>query len=766
MDEAVQAFLLESHENLQQMEKELVLLEQRPGDRELIASIFRTVHTVKGTCGFFAFSRLEALSHAGESLLSRLRSGELTVTPEIADALLALVDAIEEKLVSIETGGNEGTDDNVLLVARLTALAQASGGNPPPPAPAARPAQGPRRKATARPARAGTSRGSRKGTRSSKPKGSAAETAPSAELTGTGDVRQAVQAATVTESAVRVDVRLLDRLMDLVGELVLVRNRIVQLSGGSAAAELAGASQFLDRITDQLQDDVTRTRLQPLNTLFNRFPRLVRDLGTACGKQVTIDMNGGETELDRSIIESVKDPLVHLIRNAVDHGVEALDSRVAAGKPVQGQITLKAFNEGGQVVIELRDDGGGMDATLLRRRAVEQGLVAADEAAQLSDREALRLVFLRGFSTARKVTSFSGRGVGMDVVKNNVESIGGTVEIASEPGHGTTTRIKIPLTLAIIPALIVRNGKQRYAIPQNNLLELVRLEGQQVRGGIERFQGAPVFRLRGKLVPVVHFKHELSGGTPGEFEIRALAREAVTNIIVLQADGRHFGLVVDGVDVTEDIVVKPLGQLLKGAPLYAGATILGDGSVALILDILGLAQRAHVLADAAQRVVAARPGAAEEAVERQQVLLFRGSEGGRMVIPLEKVARLETFPISAVERIGGREVVQYRGGILPLVRVPSPLASERDRVRLGATVEVQDRLHVVVFIEEGRQLGLVVDEILDIVEEQFDVEGVGVREGILGSAIVKGRVTELLDVQRIIAEAPTTGWRRGSGDGR
>ncbi|HVN75148.1 MAG TPA: chemotaxis protein CheA [Thermoanaerobaculaceae bacterium] len=764
MDEAVQAFLLESHENLQQMEKELVQLEQHPDDRELIASIFRTVHTVKGTCGFFAFSRLEALSHAGESLLSRLRSGEIRVTPEIADALLALVDAIEEKLVSIETRGDEGTNDNAALIGRLTALARPGG--TPPPSPPRGGGRRPRKRpgAPARSAASGSRRPPAKGRKPAKPKATAARPAPVAEVGGTGDVRQAVQAATVTESAVRVDVRLLDRLMDLVGELVLVRNRIVQLANGDAAPELGGAAQFLHRITDQLQDDVTRTRLQPLNTLFNRFPRLVRDLAAACGKQVAIEMNGGETELDRSIIESVKDPLVHLIRNAVDHGVEVPETRAAAGKAAQGLITLKAFNEGGQVVIELRDDGAGMDTAQLRRRAVEQGLVAADEAAQLSDREALRLVFLRGFSTARKVTSFSGRGVGMDVVKNNVESIGGTVELNSDLGRGTTTRIKIPLTLAIIPALIVRNGTERYAIPQNNLLELVRLEGQQARGGIERFQGAPVFRLRGKLLPVVHLKHELAGGAPGEFEIRALAREAVTNIIVLQADGRQFGLVVDGVDVTEDIVVKPLGQLLKGAPLYAGATILGDGSVALILDIVGLAQRAHVLTEAAPRVTAARAVVTEEGIEARQVLLFRGPESGRMVIPLEKVARLETFPIAEVERIGGREVVQYRGGILPLVRVPTPFAGERDRTRLGATAEPQELLHVVVFTEEGRQLGLVVDEILDIVEERFAVEGVGVREGVLGSAIVKGRVTELLDVTRIIGDAQAR--RRGSGDGR
>ncbi len=762
MDEAIQAFLLESHENLQQMEKELVLLEQRPDDRELIASIFRTVHTVKGTCGFFAFSRLETLSHAGESLLSRLRSGETKVTAAIADALLALVDAIEAKLVSIETRGNEGSDDNADLIARLTALAQPGGPEPPP---AGDPGKPRRRKAGAKAAPSPAGGNAAPPRRPAKAK-AVGTPAPAAHAEVPGDVRQAVQAATVTESAVRVDVRLLDRLMDLVGELVLVRNRVVQLAGGQVAAELVGAAQFLDRITNQLQDDVTRTRLQPLNTLFNRFPRLVRDLGAACGKQVAIEMDGGETELDRSIIETVKDPLVHLIRNAVDHGVETPEVRVAAGKAPQGQVTLKAFNEGGQVVIELRDDGGGMNAALLRQRAVEQGLMPADEVVQLSDREALRLVFLRGFSTARKVTSYSGRGVGMDVVKNNVETIGGTVELASEPGRGTTTRIKIPLTLAIIPALIVRNGSERYAIPQNNLLELVRLEGQQGRAAIERFQGAPVFRLRGKLLPVLRLRRELGGETVGEFEARAMARDGVTNVIVLQADGRHFGLVVDGVDVTEDIVVKPLGQLLRGAPLYAGATILGDGSVALILDIVGLAQRANVLSDAAPRTVAARPVVTEAGAERQQVLLFRGPESGRMVIPLGRVTRLETFPLADVERIGGREVVQYRGGILPLVRVPSPMVGERERPRLGAAAGPQDHLHVVVFTEEGQQIGLVVDEILDIVEESFALEGVGAREGVLGSAIVKGRVTELLDVRRIIGEARAAGLRRGAGEGR
>ncbi len=764
MDEAVKAFLLESQENLQQMEKELVLLEQRPDDRELIASIFRTIHTVKGTCGFFAFSRLEAVSHAGESLLSRLRSGEIGLTTEIGDALLALVDSVKERLVSIENDGTEGTGDDSPLIARLNGLTQ-SGGSEPPPAPSKARGGGQRRGTSSREAGKGPRRRGSSG-RGAKSEKAAVEAATLAEAAAAGDVRQAVQAAIHTESAVRVGVRTLDKLMDLVGELVLVRNRITQLGDSRATADLATAAKALDRITNDLQDDIMRTRLQPLNTLFDRFPRLVRDLAAACGKQVAIEMDGGDTELDRSIIEAVKDPLVHLLRNAVDHGIENPSARLTAGKPPQGRITLVAFNEGGQVVIEIRDDGAGIDAGAVRRRAVEQGLVGAEEAAQLSDRETLRFVFLPGLSTAREVTSFSGRGVGMDVVKNNVESVGGAVELASEPGRGTTIRLKIPLTLAIVPALIVRNGEERYAIPQGNLLELVRLEGKQAHTGIERFKGVPVFRLRGKLLPVVHLKHELSGGAGGEFAVRALEREPITNVVVLQADGRRFGLVVDGIDVNEDIVVKPLGQLLKGMPLYAGATILGDGSIALILDIVGLAQRAHVVSEGAERAAVSRTGKAEETIERQRVLFFRGPDGGRMVIPLHQVARLENFPASALERVGGREVVQYRGGILPLVRIPAPFASERERGRLSAKGEAQDQIQVVVYAAEGRLVGLVVDEILDIVDEQLAVDERGAREGVLGSAVVKGRVTELLDISGIIAATQNLTGRRGGGEGR
>jgi len=757
MDEAVSAFLLESQENLQQMEKELVLLEQRPGDRDLIASIFRTIHTIKGTCGFFAFSRLESVSHAGESLLSRLRAGEIPLTAEIADALLALVDDLKAKLVSIEAQGHEGAGDDSVLVARLKALMQPGG--PQPPAAPGGPASGGqagKRKASRATAGKGTPRA----------KGSGRGAKATAAAPASRDVGQAVQTAIVTESAVRVDVRTLDQLMDLVGELVLVRNRIAQLGLGQTAADLAGATKALDRITNELQDDIMRTRLQPLSTLFDRFPRLVRDLAAACGKQAAIEMDGAETELDRSIIEAVKDPLVHLIRNALDHGIESPPARAAAGKAAQGRITLIAFNEGGQVVIETRDDGAGIDPGDVRRRAVQLGLLGAEEAAQLPDRESLRLVFLPGFSTARKVTSFSGRGVGMDVVKSNVESIGGTVELASEFGRGTTTRIKIPLTLAIVPALIVRSGEERYAIPQGHLLELVRLEGKQAHTGIERFQGVPVFRLRGKLLPIVHLKHELGGGPVGEFAVRALERGPVTNVVVLQADGRRFGLVVDGIDVNEDIVVKPLGQLLKGLPLYAGATILGDGGIALILDIVGLAQRAHVVSEGTERAAAGKTSVQQSADLRQQVLFFRGPDSGRMVIPLEKVSRLEHFPLSAVERVGGREVVQYRGGILPLVRVPSAFAGDRERARLGAKGEAQERIHVVVYAAEGHLVGLVVDEILDILDERLAVDKAGAREGVLGRTVVKGRVTELLDIQGIIAATGELARRRGGGEGR
>ena len=551
-----------------------------------------------------------------------------------------------------------------------------------------------------------------------------------------------VRAPAVADTSLRVDVGLLDQLMTLVGELVLARNQIVQFGTSLDDPGFLGTVQRLNQLTTELQAGVMKTRMQPVGNVWGKFPRLVRDLAVACGKQVRIDMEGQETELDKTIIEAVRDPLTHLVRNAVDHGIESPDERVRAGKAAEGRLLLHAFHEGGKVVIDLTDDGGGIDPARVRDKAVRVGLVPAEQAFRLSDRELVALVFLPGFSTTDRVTQFSGRGVGMDVVRTNIERIGGTVDIESQVGRGTTVRMKIPLTLAIIPALTVTAGGDRYAIPQVSLLELVRLES---RAGIEQVHGAPVYRLRGTLLPLVDLGRELRV-EPDR------ARDEV-NIVVLQADERQFGLVVDTVQDTQEIVVKPLQKPLKGLAVYSGATIMGDGKVALILDVLGLAQRAGVVSAARDRALIERPSALlHRGGDRQTVLLCATPGGGRVAIPLALVARLEEFPRSAVERVGGRAVVQYRGEILPLIRV-GRAPGARNRRRRRKRRPARDSIQVVVHVGAGRPVGLVVSRILDIAEETVAVGSRAARPGVLFTAVVRDRVTEFLDLNHIVRSA-------------
>ncbi len=471
--------------------------------------------------------------------------------------------------------------------------------------------------------------------------------------------------------------------------------------------------------------------------MWNKFPRVVRDLAQLCGKKVSLDLDGTETELDRTIIEAIKDPLTHAVRNAVDHGVETPEARAAVGKPETGRLMLRAFHEGGQVNIEIIDDGAGIDAAKLRIRAVERGVVTAERAARMSDREALYLIFHPGFSTAEKVTNVSGRGVGMDVVKTNIEKIGGTVDIHTQLGVGTTLKIKIPLTLAIIPALIVTSGGNRFAIPQVSLLELVRLEGGTTHRAIESLNGVNVYRLRGNLLPLVFLDTALQlTRTPDATDI--------VNIVVVQADDRRFGLVVDGINDTEEIVVKPLGKELKGLSAFAGATIMGDGRVALILDVLGIAQRTNVISASRERGIVDKSSAAQAQLEQSEaLLLFRLGSDGRMALPLSMVARLEEIPLSSVERAAGREVVQYRGALLPLIDVRRVLGTP-------TTATGDGPLQVIVYSEDRRSVGFIVDQILDAVDEVLTSRQRSNREGILGSAVVQGKVTDILDVHGVI----------------
>ncbi len=684
MDEVTKEFIIESRENLDQLERDLVALEKDPSSPGTLAGIFRTMHSLKGTCGFLAFEKLEAIAHAAENLLSLLRDGKFAMSATIANALLATSDVIREMLANIEACGSEGVIDEEPIVTMLTRLQSSR--------------------------------------QASLDRGIESIEKPVAAGGETGSV----------DSTVRVSVALLDQLMNMVGELVLTRNQIVQSSVRSENTCFAVASQRLNIITSELQERVMKTRMEPMTNVWGKFPRLVRDLAQACSKRVRLGIEGAHTELDRTLLDAIRDPLTHLVRNAIDHGIETPEVRVAAGKPAEGSLSLRAYHEGGLVNIEMADDGAGINAETVKRLAIERGLVTPEQAARMNEREAIDLIFVPGFSTAAKVSSISGRGVGMDVVKTHIERVGGIVDVLTEAGRGTTFKIRIPLTLAIIPALTVSCGGDRYAIPQVNVTELLRVERV---GGLESVHGALVHRLRGNLLPVLHLGDELQVST-----VRPDGN--TVQIVVLQAGERRFGIIVEDVHDAGEIVVKPLGWLLKGTPCLAGATIMGDGTVALILDVFSLARRAELIAAEAHShtTVEQAPKAPEDA--REELLLFGVGERG-MAMPLSAVARLEEFGRKDIERTGARNAVQYRGQILPLVSVAGALET-------SLADQSSDLIRAIIYTEHGRSVGLVVSHIQDIVHESTRFQRGTPQPGILGSAVIGSRVTDLLDVRAII----------------
>ena len=719
LDDTVKEFLTESYENLDQLDRDLVALEKDPTARATLDNIFRTVHTIKGSCGFLDFSKLEALAHAGENLLGLLREGQFLLDVDITSALLAMVDGMRQILAHIEATQTEGDADYTDLIESLACLQE-------------------RAEASATPA---------------------SNQAMADSPTTSGATTSELRLPNVSDSNIRVDIALLDKLMNQVGELVLARNQILQFATTQEDTAFLAASQRLNLITSELQEGIMKTRMQPIGTIWSKFRRVVRDLATTQGKQVRITMEGQETELDKGIIEAIKDPLTHLVRNAVDHGIEPPEVRRAGGKPTEGHLYLRAFHEGGQVNIVLSDDGVGIDPEGIKQAALKRSLITQEDAGRMTDQQLTHLIFRPGFSTAAQVTKVSGRGVGMDVVKNNIEKVGGIIDVQSEPGRGTTFKIKIPLTLAIIPALIVTSGANDYAIPQVSLVELVRLEGAQARTGVEMMHNAPVHRLRGNLLPLVYLNRELhleAGASPSNGQA-----EAVVNIMVLQVSDHQFGLVVDKIKDTQEIVVKPLWKQLKGIALFSGATIMGDGKVALILDVPAIAQRARVISELQeQALIEEDSGPEEHEDDRQALLLFRGAGGERMAISLATVARLEELSRSVIERTGDRDVVQYRGQILPLIYLAEVFSERRDvpgtpeAIRSDAENE---SLHVIVVsFDQGHSVGLVVDRILDIVEERLTVKGTASREGVLYTTVIQEQVTELLDVGRLIRRiAPT-----------
>lgn len=755
MEGVVNEFLVESYENLDQLDRDLVQLEQNPTEKSLLGSIFRIIHTIKGTCGFLGFSKLESLSHVGESLLSKLRDGELLLGPESTSALLTMVDAVRQILSCIENERNEGTVDYSGLIETLSRLTkgQLAGGKPTAPPPPAVPASAPEKVIESLslapvPATVATV-ASHEGmapvkidTRASDAVDDAVYRQQNPERRQRDERKTDVATASIADNSIRVDVSILDKLMNLVGELVLARNQILQYSSSTEAKDsgFVATTQHLNLITSELQEGVMKTRMQPIGNIWSKFPRVVRDLALACNKQVRIEMEGKDTELDKTIIEAIKDPLTHIVRNSVDHGIESPDIRVANGKQAEGCVLLRAFHEGGQVIIEISDDGGGINTERVRDKAVERSLITPEQAARMSERELVNLIFLPGFSTAAKVTNVSGRGVGMDVVKTNIEKIGGSVDIQNQLGHGTSLKVKIPLTLAIIPALVVTCSGDRYAIPQVNLLELVRLD-QQVARGVEMIHGTPVYRLRGNLLPLVYLSKELALKQVVE---KNLKDGDAQFIVVLQADDRQFGLIVEGIADTEEIVVKPLGKQLRGIKAFAGATIMGDGKVALILDVLGLAQNARVVSEVRDRALTDNKSAdTKQATKTQNMLVFAVGDKGRMAILLDMVGRLEEFDRTSIESSGEQDVVQYRGEIMPLIYLSKVFHTTYKE-------QLDKPIQAVVYAEKGKSVGLVVDQILDIVDEEVTVKSNSNRPGVLGSAVIKQRITDLVDVREVI----------------
>jgi two-component system chemotaxis sensor kinase CheA len=789
-DEIVREFLLESNENLDRLDRELVNLEKDPTNRDTLSSIFRTIHTIKGTCGFLGFGKLESVAHAGESLLSLLRDGVIGLTPGRTTALLNLVDAVRQMLRSIEETGKERERNDDELVERLKRSQKETEGLE---------VKEPKERAsfevsarsdgekTPCSERAESTNSPENPEKEAEPPGPPKQLGKILVEMGTvtpedvayavqkqleGDARsigeillergmvksqdllaavqvQQASKSLVSESSIRVDVVLLDRLMNLVGELVLARNQILQHTQMVQDPGLAVSSQRLNLITSELQEGVMKTRMQPIGNIWSKFPRTVRDVAMSCGKSVRIEMEGKDTELDKTIIEAIKDPLTHLVRNSVDHGIETPDKRVRAGKTEEGLLLLRAYHEGGQVNIEIRDDGAGLNTEKIKKKAVQRRLITVEQAARMTEHEACNLIFLPGFSTAEAVTNVSGRGVGMDVVKTNIERIGGTVEVQTRAGAGTTVKMKIPLTLAIIPALLVTSGGERFAIPQVNLLELVRIEARNLEKSLERVQGVPVYRLRGQLLPLVNLNEEL------KLETGKSDEDGGVNIIVLQADARQFGLVVDGVNDTEEIVVKPLNKQLKSIRAFAGATILGDGKVALILDVRGLAPFFRQGRESAGLAEARRGAEQEKSQEKspaesagkQSLLVFENAAGCRMAIELAMVARLEEFPRESVEKTGEREVVQYRGQIMPLIHVEEMLETKNGTAKSPLS---EGPVQVVVYADGERTVGLVVEQILDIVEENVVLQQPAKRQGVRGTMVIQKKVTDLLDVMELM----------------
>ena len=713
MDELLSEFLIETGEGLDRLDVELVRFEQEPNNSDLLRTIFRLIHTVKGTCGFLGLHRLAKLTHAAETLMGQYRDGVPTTVTGVT-VILATIDRIKQILIGLEREGEEPAGSDADLISALEELASDQPG-----------AESPRDPDSAAWVADPESE------RPLKQADSPAVDDAKPQILGDNDAHD----APVRNQSVRVNVDTLEHLMTTVSELVLTRNQLLDIVRRTGESEFKSPLQRLSTVTAELQEGIMKARMQPIANAWQKLPRLVRDLGIELDKKIELEMQGGDTELDRQVLEMIKDPLTHMVRNSADHGLETSDERLKASKPQTGRIRLGAYQQGGFIVIEVTDDGRGLSAKKIRAKALEKGLVTLADPDRLSDLDIFQLIFKAGFSTASAVSEISGRGVGMDVVRTNIELIGGTVELKATSPAGTTFVIKIPLTLAIMAALIVEAHAHRFAIPQFSVIELMRA-GDGSDHPVELINEAPVLRLRDRLLPLLDLSQLL------RFDGAELALERIKSriltVVVMQIGAHRFGVLVDCVFRTEEIVVKPLSNLLRNVNMFSGTTILGDGSVIMIIDPNALGAAAGSLethgVDAAEAAV---PASKEE---KTPLLLFRAGSQTLKAVPLSLITRLEEIDVSTIEHCNGDDVVQYRGALMPLIRVHGDAGDQPHAVVRP----------VLVFTEGGRPVGLAVDEIVDIVEEALSIEIRTEEPGLIGAAIIKGNAVEIVDVSHYL----------------
>jgi len=726
MDELLADFLTEATESLEQVDSALVAFEQRPGDGEILRGIFRLVHTIKGTCGFLGLPRLEALTHAAETVMGKYRDGA-KVTGDGVETILKSIDRVKSHLDSLSVSGVEPLGDDLDLINALNDLSNQMIASTKhsdqfehsPHNPNTEPMDALEAAFLAAPGpdEIVAVRENKKPVNDPvlQPEG----------MTRDSSVNETAGKVSSVPPAIRVQLAVLEKLMTMVSELVLTRNQMMSISREQEESALNAPLQRLCSVTAELQDGVMKTRMQPISSVWQKMPRLVRDLAKDLGKDINLKMSGEETELDRQILEQIKDPLTHMVRNAADHGLEIGLDREQAGKDKVGTVGLNAFHEGGQIVIEISDDGAGLDVDRLRAKAFEKQLMSEDELNSMSDTQIQQLIFHPGFSTAQEVTSVSGRGVGMDVVKANVEVIGGTIEIASSKGVGTTISLRIPLTLAIVPALIIAVGEERFAMPQQAVRELVRV-GKSSHS-IERLNGTLVLQLRDNLLPVICLREVLG--------VRSVETLEAGYVVVIEIGSQCFGMLVDEVFHTEEIVVKPMMGALQGLRHFSGTTILGDGSVIMILDQSGLANSVTQtdLTDLSNTPLNDNHQISE-AKELTELIIFATAKGSRHALPLSLVDRLETIQLADLEEADGRHLLQYREALMPV------------RFLSGVPTQFIGKSAMLVFEDRGCRMGLVVDQILDIAEEELVFDVATKRDGVVGTAIVVGRATEIIDM--------------------